>query len=61
MKPFQSQSFIYGSQIKKKKKKALKNGKKKNPSVKQNFFLVPLVAQPNMNPQKTTYTVFILL
>lgn len=35
--------------------------KKKNPSVKQNFFLVPLVAQPNMNPQKTTYTVFILL
>ena len=34
MKPFQSQSFIYGSQIKKKKKKkkkkkALKNGKKK--------------------------------
>lgn len=29
MKPFQSQSFIYGSQIKKKKKKSFEKWKKK--------------------------------
>ena len=52
MKPFQIQSFIYGSQL---WTNSEKWKKKKNPSVKQ----APLVAQPNTNQQKAPYTVFI--